>query len=546
MALGDTQLHGVDQFFNSAGELINFPSGERMPFFHVRDEKIGSNGGAASPAGTFKRDLNTILTNEIGATLASNEFTLSAGSYFIMASAVARAVDNHKIYLRNSAGSVTFVTGRNTLSRSSADAEGYALLNGRFNLSASTTLKIDHETATAQAGAFALGSTAGADPQVYCDVMIWKIDKGIGGANPDWEVIEQRTGISAATTEDFFWADGIYDEIEVTIHGLTVNTDNQDVNLLISTDGSTFHVGATDYKWTIQNSNDSPLAGIAGSIGTDARIQLGAAMGTAADEHLDISLVLPNVSNTTRKKTCWWRWSGQLNDAQMNRGEGGGILMANNNSLQGFRLDGQGATTFDADKVTVRGRRLSPQIGLNAQDWVVLDHKLLTANSATIDFTDIPVDAFDEFELTLKNVDTDTSANNLDFRFSTDNGATFESGASDYHYGQWNMASETTHTTVQDSTAAFIRLGANFGNTSVRLLHGTIWMGPLAGGSRKHARYFLSALNDTGALRSQVGAGAWVGTGSDGTTTAFRLLLAAGGNFTTGSEFTLRGRRKVT
>ena len=71
-------------------------------------------------------------------------------------------------------------------------------------------------------------------------------------------------------------------------------------------------------------------------------------------------------------------------------------------------------------------------------------------------------------------------------------------------------------------------------------------MGPLIGGSRKHVQFLLSAMNDSGNQRTQIGAGVWIGTGSDGTTTAFRLLLGAGGNFTVDSEFTLRGRRKVT
>jgi hypothetical protein len=166
----------------------------------------------------------------------------------------------------------------------------------------------------------------------------------------------------------------------VTISGLEVNTDAQDVDILLSTDGSTFHSGATDYKWAIHNSNDVPASGQSGSIGTDAKIGFAPNLGDQADEFVDATIRFRNVSGTTRKKTCRFEWTGQLNDANFYQNIGGGMLMVNNNSLRGFRLDGEGATTINADRVRVRGRRLVPEGG-NLQRWT---EKTLQTTDATV------------------------------------------------------------------------------------------------------------------------------------------------------------------
>jgi hypothetical protein len=57
---------------------------------HVRDEKTLADGGTSTSSYT-KRDLNTVVTNEIaGASLSSNQITLPSGTYYINASAPAR------------------------------------------------------------------------------------------------------------------------------------------------------------------------------------------------------------------------------------------------------------------------------------------------------------------------------------------------------------------------------------------------------------------------------------------------------------------------
>ena len=55
-------------------------------FLHVRDEKAANTPGGTFTASAWqKRDLNTVKTNQIsGASLASNQITLPAGTYHVM------------------------------------------------------------------------------------------------------------------------------------------------------------------------------------------------------------------------------------------------------------------------------------------------------------------------------------------------------------------------------------------------------------------------------------------------------------------------------
>jgi hypothetical protein len=314
----------------------------------------------------------------------------------------------------------------------------------------------------------------------------------------------------------------------------------------LSSDGSTFHSGATDYKTAFYNFSDGGTGGAnAGESSTGASTAvLAADMGTATDELMDGVIRLTGVSNSARKQKGSALFNGIIFNATLQAMHSSFMDMNTNDRCQGIQLRGQGATTVAFDRVRIRGRRKTPT-GVLKQDWELIEQVTLTGNQAEIEFTDIPSDEFDEFELTLKDVDTDTSGNNLIMQFSSDNGATWKAGASDYHYSYTNMAAEAANATVNSNADTSIRLSANFGSSAVRLLHGKIIMGPLNGGSRKHVQFDLNAQNDSGNMRHQNGGGTWVGTDSDGKTTAFRLDLLAGGNFTSGSRFTLRGRRKL-
>lgn len=358
----------------------------------------------------------------------------------------------------------------------------------------------------------------------------------------DWVVIDDQAGISGVTTHDVFWDDQVWNEIEITIHGLVLNTDNIDVDLLFSTDGSTFHNSAGNYKWSFQHSDGTPVAAVAGS-NSDSRIRAVPFNGTGTDEHFQAKIVINNVANTTRKKTTDFTFGGLDSGGLMQRGIGAGAFMANNNSIRGFRLDPASTATMSADRIRVRGRRLTPSGAQTGSEWEVISSVILAANQATIPFTNIPSHEFDEFELVLKNVDTDTSGNSIGLQFSADNGSSYDTGTNYERTGIVYLPEGAD--SANDSTAASsIFLIGQFGSAADRLANGKFVIGPLDSGGRKVVWGSGTYLADAGAFRGIDTFGDWEGTGSTGVVTAFRLILINGGNFTAGSRFILRGRRK--
>ncbi len=76
-------------------------------YVHVRDQKSNSTHGGTFTSGAYRqRDLNQVVSNPSSlGSLASNELTLPAGTYFAIAWAPAYRVDGHKLFVRTSGGS---------------------------------------------------------------------------------------------------------------------------------------------------------------------------------------------------------------------------------------------------------------------------------------------------------------------------------------------------------------------------------------------------------------------------------------------------------
>jgi hypothetical protein len=117
--------------------------------------------------------------------------------------------------------------------------------------------------------------------------------------------------------------------------------------------------GAGDYKHSAHASNDASSDTATGS-SSATEITVSDTMGTDTDEHKDVKIEIHNASDATRKKTLNFTWSGISSDATYSRGNGGGILMDNNDNIQGFQFIGESSATFSADRIRVRGRRVVP------------------------------------------------------------------------------------------------------------------------------------------------------------------------------------------
>jgi hypothetical protein len=165
-----TFLRG-DNTFAEAGGIFE------SQLLHVRDEKSSGTAAGTATSGSFEtRTLNTVMTNEIsGASLASNQITLPAGTYYINAKAPCRNVDGHKIKLRNTTDSSDTLIGTNAQSQAAGYILTQSFISGRFTIASEKVFEIQHRVEATQATyGFGNAITFGV-VEVYTDVQIWKV-----------------------------------------------------------------------------------------------------------------------------------------------------------------------------------------------------------------------------------------------------------------------------------------------------------------------------------------------------------------------------------
>lgn len=147
------------------------------PILHVRDEKTSGTGGGSAISGNQTRILNTVVTNGIaGASLATNQITLPAGTYEISARVPGQAVQRHKAWLRNVSADTVVVLGSSTYSNPTNASQTDSWIVGRFTLGSSTALDIRHncQTASATEGLGSFQAIAGVN-ELYTSVFIRKV-----------------------------------------------------------------------------------------------------------------------------------------------------------------------------------------------------------------------------------------------------------------------------------------------------------------------------------------------------------------------------------
>ena len=146
-------------------------------YMHVREQEPSGTNGGSSVGGVNIRVLNTVLTNSIsGASLASNQITLPAGSYYIRGSAPCYAGGAHKASLYNATASSYAITGEASFCNSTYSTQSSASFGGLLTITSTTVFQINHfiniafssdglGVATAQSGVV----------EVYSDIEIWQL-----------------------------------------------------------------------------------------------------------------------------------------------------------------------------------------------------------------------------------------------------------------------------------------------------------------------------------------------------------------------------------
>lgn len=138
-----------------------------------RDEKTsGTNGGSFTTGAWRTRDINATQINQItGSSIASNQITLPAGTFYIYATAPALLVYQHQSRFYNITDSATAITGQSTY----CDADlNHSVLSGVIVLTASKVFELQHRCAiTRNINGF--GEQNGFGTEVYAQVTIAKV-----------------------------------------------------------------------------------------------------------------------------------------------------------------------------------------------------------------------------------------------------------------------------------------------------------------------------------------------------------------------------------
>lgn len=143
---------------------------------HVRYEVANNTAAGGINNGAWQtRLINTVVTNEIsGASLAANQVTLPAGTFYVQATAPSyNATGVNRVRLQNVTDAATLLLGPTVACPAATQVN--AEVKGRFTLAAGKTLELQHQvTTTVAVNGAGIQANFGAN-EVYAEVLIWKV-----------------------------------------------------------------------------------------------------------------------------------------------------------------------------------------------------------------------------------------------------------------------------------------------------------------------------------------------------------------------------------
>ncbi len=143
---------------------------------HIRDEKAQNTNGGTFTLGAWRtRDLNTVKTNEItGASLAANQITLPAGTYYVEWSAPAYRVTQHQSKLYDITGAADLIIGTSEFNDGADAVTNKSIGKGRITLAGITVIELQHYCAVTHA-VQGFGVACNFTTEVYSDIIIRQV-----------------------------------------------------------------------------------------------------------------------------------------------------------------------------------------------------------------------------------------------------------------------------------------------------------------------------------------------------------------------------------
>ncbi len=148
----------------------------RAPDYYIRDEKANGTAGGTATAGSMQtRTLNTVARNALaGTSLASNEFTLQAGSYWIRWVAPVYEVNGHVSRLYNVTDAAVVDVAQSNVGGAAVDGMGFSEGKCFVTITAAKAFRIEHRVETTKS-TDGWGQSVGLHgPEIFTTVEIYK------------------------------------------------------------------------------------------------------------------------------------------------------------------------------------------------------------------------------------------------------------------------------------------------------------------------------------------------------------------------------------
>jgi hypothetical protein len=149
--------------------------GSSLDYILITDQKSQNTHGGSFTSGAWRtRDLNTEVSDSGGhASVASNQITLAAGTYVVNAVAPAFHVNHHQIRLYDITNNSVLATGTCELSSDSDYYVTKSTLKGKFTLTGSTVIELQHYAETTF-NSYGYGQACNFGNEIYSMVELWK------------------------------------------------------------------------------------------------------------------------------------------------------------------------------------------------------------------------------------------------------------------------------------------------------------------------------------------------------------------------------------
>jgi hypothetical protein len=146
------------------------------PHILLEDQRTsGTNGGTATSGSDQVRTINTEVYDVFNlCSLSSNQFTLSAGTYWIEANAACTTCALNQILIWNATGSTELLRGMSCNNNAASFGTSQATLSGKYTIAASQACELRHRVSSTQANnGFGLPCSFGTER--YAQLRFWRI-----------------------------------------------------------------------------------------------------------------------------------------------------------------------------------------------------------------------------------------------------------------------------------------------------------------------------------------------------------------------------------